>query len=82
MMIGGHFLAAGDELHIAEGDYLYGSGPVRMVLRTVIAVREEWGHEWVVLDGQEKVRNNGPWRYRRLQLKVDALRKSLTGQPL
>lgn len=75
--LGGVILGAGMILDIAHGDYMYGHGPVKMILRQVIDVRHEWDQDWVIVDGQEKI-DNGPWRYRRIQVKVKALSRSLT----
>lgn len=78
MVIGGVLLASGMLLEIKDKDYLYGQGDVLLTVRNIIEVRRDAGNEWVVLDGQEYVRRQGFWRYRRLQIKVSALRRCAT----
>jgi hypothetical protein len=77
MQLGGVILGAGMPLNIAEGDYLYGTGDIYLIIKSILSVHEESGTEWVVIDGQEKIRNNGPWRYRKVQVRVSALKKAL-----
>lgn len=78
MYVGSLLLSVGDELQIAEGDYRYGSGPVHLLVRQILELREEWGVQWVVLQGLEPPNHAGPWRPRKLQIRVDALKRSLT----
>jgi len=77
MELGGVLLGAGMELSVAHGDYLYGAGRVRYLIRQVIEVRHEWNCEWVILDGMERPNATAPWRPRRLQVRVSALKRSL-----
>ncbi len=76
MRLDGVLLGAGMVFDIQPGDYLYGEGPVRFTLNTVIEVRHEWGCDWVVLEGMEKRPLGGPWRSRRLQVRVKSLARS------
>lgn len=77
MELGGVMLAAGMVLEVRPKDYLYGEGLVRLTIAEILEVREEWDCLWVVLTGQEKV-PQGPWRRRRIQIRVSALKTALT----
>ncbi len=77
MMIGGVLLGAGMVLEIAQGDYLYGDGRVRFTVETIVGQRRDWDCDWVILTGIEKRPHGGPWRPRRLQVRVSALSRSL-----
>lgn len=77
MELGGVMLAPGMILEVAQKNYLYGNGVIRLTVREIVGVREEWGCNWVILTGQEKV-PQGPWRSRRIQVKVSALKASLS----
>lgn len=76
MQLGGVILGAGMVLEFDPGDYLYGDGRVRFTLAQVLEVRQEWGGDWVVLTGTEKL-PQGPWRARRVQVRVSALKQAL-----
>ncbi len=77
MMIGNVILGAGMVLDIAPGDYLYGDGRVRFTIETIVGTRREWDCDWVILTGIEKRPQDGPWRPRRLQVRVSALARCL-----
>jgi hypothetical protein len=77
MQLGGVEVKAGLVLDIAHGDYLYGDGRILLRVATIIEVRDDWDREWVVLDGEQQRHLHGPWSYRRLQIKSEALRRSL-----
>lgn len=78
MQLGGVLLASGMVLEFGDGQYLYGDGPVRFTVETVVETREEWGCSWVILTGLEKA-PQGPWKPRRIQVRVSALKAALTG---
>lgn len=78
MVLGGVLLAAGMEMDIAEGDYHYGRGRVRFLVQHIVAVREDWGETWVVMQGNESPHHAHCWRPRRLQVRVSALKRSLS----
>lgn len=75
MHIGGVMIGAGMLLQLEPGDYLRGTRPVSYLIQQVLAVRFEQQSHWVLLDGLE--RPPGPWRPRRLQVRVVALKRSL-----
>lgn len=77
MLIGGVILGAGMVLDLEPGDYLYGEGRVRFTLERVVETREDWDTQWVILTGYEKA-PHGPWRARRIQVRVSALKRSLS----
>lgn len=77
MKLGGVILGAGMVLDIAHGDYLHGEGRVRFTIERIVGTRFNLDCEWVVLTGVEKRPNGGPWRPRRLQVRVSALSRSL-----
>lgn len=77
MVLGGVLLAAGTEMDIAEGDYRYGQGRVRFQVERIMAVREDWGDTWVVMQGNESPHHAHCWRPRRLQVRISALKRSL-----
>lgn len=77
MEIGGVLVYAGMQLDIAEGDYLYGAGRVSFLLGRVVEIRREWGISWVILTGAETPPSAPAWRPRRLQVRVEALKRSL-----
>lgn len=77
MELGGVMLAAGMVLEVQAKDYLYGEGLVRLTVGEILEVREDWNCQWVVLTGQEKV-PQGPWRARRIQIRVSALKTALS----
>lgn len=77
MKIGGVILGAGMILHIAPGDYLYGSGPVRFMLARVIETRRDWNADWVIMEGIEQPSPAQGWRPRRIQVRVSALEGAL-----
>ncbi len=77
MRIGGVLLGAGMVLNLQPGDYLYGDQPVRFILSTLVEARYDWDTDWVVLQGTEKAPLGGPWRARRLQVRVSALARAL-----
>lgn len=74
MLLGGVILGAGMHLNINSGDYLHGDQPISFILRRVVC---RVGPDWVVLDGQQQPTPSTPWRPRRLQVRVDALRRCL-----
>lgn len=76
MILGGALIGSGMVMELHEGDYLYGSGDVRFTVEKLIETREEWGCEWAILSGTEKS-PHGPWRPRRLQVRVTALKTAL-----
>lgn len=76
MLLGGVMLGAGMILELYDGDYLYGEGPIRFTVETIVETREEWGCEWVIMTGKEK-KPLGPWRERRVQVRVSALKGAL-----
>lgn len=77
MKLGGVILGAGMVLDLSHGDYLYGDGRVRFTVERIVGTRTEWDCEWVILTGMEKQPQSGPWRSRRLQVRVSALSRCL-----
>lgn len=78
MHVGGVLLAAGTEMDIAEGDYRYGQGRVRFLVTTILEVREDWGDTWIVMQGNQCPHHARHWTPRRLQVRVSALKRSMT----
>lgn len=76
MLIGGVLLAAGSELKLIPGDYL-GDRPIRFVVEQIIETRTESGAHWVVLIGLEQPSASRPWQPRQVQVRVNALARSL-----
>lgn len=74
MLLGGVILVAGMQLDIDPGDYLHGDQPVSFTVRRVIG---RVGYDWVILDGHQRPTPTTPWRLRRLQVRVAALRRCL-----
>lgn len=78
MYLGGVMLAAGTILHLRHEDYLGGTNCITFMLGQVVEVLEDSGSCWVVLEGCERPTDVTPWRTRRLQVRIDALKRSLT----
>lgn len=77
MHIGGVLLGAGMELDLTPGDYLHGDSLIRFTIEHIIETRREGDTDWIVMTGMEHPSASTPWRSRRLQVRVAALRRSL-----
>ncbi len=79
MYLGGVLLGAGMELHIAPGDHANGPQPLQFLLTRVVGTRDGSGGSWVVLEGRERPAGAFTfWRNRRIHVRIDALKRSLT----
>lgn len=74
MLIGGVMLGAGMELRLEPGDYAHGERPVHFVIERIINRTAEW----VSLVGHEQPSATRPWRLCRVNVRVDALKRSLS----
>lgn len=77
MELGGVLLGAGMELNLKAGDYLDGPGIVRFMIEKIVGTRQEHNADWVILVGRELPSATGGWRDRRIQVRVQALKRSL-----
>lgn len=74
MHIGGVLIGAGMELDLAPGDYQFGENRIRFLIEQVVDVHRDW----IVVDGTARPTPVLPWQPMRLQIRVDALKQSLT----
>ncbi len=72
LTVGGVSLRRGTVLELAERDYAYGEGPVRLVVRAPLRVVHAAGEDWVELTADE-VLWNAATRPRLVQVRVAAL---------
>lgn len=77
MHIGGVILGSGMELSLEPDDYVGGTGRLHYLITRVVALHVEHGAQWVILTGLVRPTPVTPWRSRRLQVRVTALKRSL-----
>lgn len=78
MELGGVILGSGMILKISPGDYLYGDHTIVFMVERILEVRTHEGHSWALLKGLERPGVNNPWRSCRVEVRVSALKRSLT----
>lgn len=74
MHIGGVLLGAGMVLDLKPGDYLNGHVRLRYLIRTIVGL----DGVWIILDGFERPTASHGWLDRRVRVRQDALKRSLS----
>ncbi len=78
MELGGVIVCAGMEMLLRPGDYREGHSTVSFLIIRVIETRTDDDTDWLVLDGAERPTPTSPWRFRRIQVRISALKRSLS----
>ena len=74
MHIGGVLLGAGMVLSLLPGDYFNGNDRLRFMIGRVVGV----DGVWVILDGYQRPTPACGWRSRRVRVRIEALKRSLS----
>jgi hypothetical protein len=79
MVLGGVMLGAGMELRLKPADYLGGATTIHFTIDVIEETYREHGTDWVILYGQQlpSAAAEG-WHPRRVQVRVAALKRSLS----